>query len=80
MYEALEVSIPELSEPEPEIVTLSQAAKICAKENLGLSLYRLRRLEKEGKIPSFRIGNRIFVSMTMLRKYIKDTSSPLWTK
>ncbi|GBU20179.1 hypothetical protein R80B4_00054 [Fibrobacteres bacterium R8-0-B4] len=76
MKEALEVSV----EKDESIVSLPKAAEICKKEGIGLSYSKLRRLVKTDKIPSFKIGNRYYLSMDVLRNAITDTSSPLWTK
>jgi len=72
------VSIP--AAPKPEIVSLPMAAELCEKEGIGLSYGRLLRLLRARKIPSFRSGNRFYLSMAALREAIRDTNSPLWAE
>jgi hypothetical protein len=74
------VSVPEEPGKDPSPVTLPKAVRILKGKGVDISVGKLRRLVKMGKIPSFRMGNRYYVSIRVLLDYFGDASSPLWTK
>jgi hypothetical protein len=76
------LSMPEPQEPDkdPSIVSLPKAVSYLAKKGINISLGRLRRLVMTGEIPSFKSGNRYYVSVDVVLWYFTDPSSPLWTK
>jgi len=62
-----------------EVLTQPQAAKVCAREGIGLSYRQLRQLVMTGRLKSFRNGKRWYVSMSLLRQALKDPASSLWS-
>jgi hypothetical protein len=71
---------PQEPDKDPSIVSLPKAVSYLAKKGINISLGRLRRLVMTGEIPSFKSGNRYYVSISVLLWYFTDPSSPLWTK
>lgn len=58
----------------PIMVTIPQAAALCAEHRIGISLYQIRRLCKERRIPCYKVGVKTLINWNGFLAFLENPS------